>query len=90
MDSPASAGLASGFDVEYAATVEINIPIGWASYLKDFIMSYTSVCKIVWVMTFEENFYSNDYEGSSPYMSKKDTSKKVDFSANYSMGIPLY
>jgi hypothetical protein len=51
MDYPAKAGLASGFKVENAATVEINIPMGWASYLKDFIISETSVCNIVWVIT---------------------------------------
>lgn len=31
--------------------VEIRIPMGWASYLKDFIMLSTSVCNMVWVRT---------------------------------------
>jgi hypothetical protein len=31
--------------------VEIRIPMGWASYLNDFIMFSTSVWSMVWVRT---------------------------------------
>lgn len=47
MLSPARAGLASGLRVEKAEMVEISIPMGWASYLNDFIKVETSVCKSV-------------------------------------------
>lgn len=73
IDYPDKAGFAYGFNVEYPAIVEISIPIGWASYLKGFIIFCTSVCNIVWLITLSLNVYSWFLDGSSPKIKRKET-----------------
>lgn len=86
MVSPTNDGFCSGWTVESAESVLQSMPIGCASYLKDFINSPTSVCKNVCSIIFLEKLWSSFRVGSSPKSTKKATSKKFAFYARTSIG----
>ena len=76
---PTKLGFCSGWTVDSAAKVLQSIPIGWALYLKDFIISPTSSCKKVCCCTFWEKWAYSVGVGNSPKRVKNAVSKKLAF-----------